>query len=99
MHTIQGMQLSKAKSFLKDVTDYKQAVPFTMFTGGVGRHAQLKQVKAPGSKGRWPIKAAKVIMDLLENAEANAESNGLETDNLVVKHAMANRAPKTRRRT
>ena len=52
MHTIQGMQLSKAKSFLKDVTDYKQAVPFTMFTGGVGRHAA-----APGAPAEcaWPL--------------------------------------------
>lgn len=26
----------------QDVLEYKRAVPFTMFTGGVGRHAQGK---------------------------------------------------------
>lgn len=99
MHTIKGMKLSKAKKFLKDVIARKAAVPFTMFTGGIGRHAQLKQMKAPGSKGRWPVKAAAVIADLLENAEANAEKANIDVDDLVVKHAMSNRAPKTRRRT
>lgn len=99
MHTIKGMKLTVAKKFLKDVLARKQAVPFTMFTGGIGRHAQLKNCKAPGSKGSWPVKAALVISDLLENAVANAEASGLDTEELVVRHAMANRAPKTRRRT
>jgi len=27
---------------MQDVLEYKRAVPFTMFTGGVGRHAQGK---------------------------------------------------------
>eukprot|EP00616_Rhizochromulina_sp_CCMP1243_P013404 CAMPEP_0118974020 /NCGR_PEP_ID=MMETSP1173-20130426/11030_1 /TAXON_ID=1034831 /ORGANISM="Rhizochromulina marina cf, Strain CCMP1243" /LENGTH=186 /DNA_ID=CAMNT_0006923721 /DNA_START=46 /DNA_END=606 /DNA_ORIENTATION=+ len=99
MHTIKGMQLAKALKFLEDVLQYKQAVPFTKFTGGIGRHAQLKQMKAPGSKGRWPQKATKVVLDLVKNAEANAETKGLDTDKLFVKHAQANRAQKQRRRT
>jgi large subunit ribosomal protein L17e len=77
----------------------KQAVPFTMFTGGIGRHAQLKQRKVPGSKGAWPQKATKVILDLVKNAESNAEAQGLEVDELNVVHAQANRAQRTRRRT
>merc|ERR1719171_825194 len=77
----------------------KRAVPYTMFTGGIGRHAQLKNMKAPGSKGRWPVKATKVILDLLTNAEANAEKEGVEPEELVITHAMSNRAQKQRRRT
>ena len=99
VHTIKGMKLSKAKKFLGDVLEYKQAVPFTMFTGGIGRHAQLKQLKTPGSKGRWPQKASKMILNLLENAEANAEKKGLDVDELFVQHAQANRAQQQRRRT
>ena len=41
-HAIKGMTLEKAKKFLEDVLEYKQAVPFTKFTGGCGRHAQGK---------------------------------------------------------
>ena len=48
-HAIKGMQLQKAKIFLEDVLKFKQAVPFTKFTGGVGRHAQGKLRKAPGT--------------------------------------------------
>ena len=98
-HTIKGMKLVKAKEFLEDVKNYKQAVPFTKFTGGVGRHAQLKMRKAPGSKGRWPQKASGIILDLLKNAEANAEMKGLDVDELYVKHAQCNRAQLQRRRT
>jgi large subunit ribosomal protein L17e len=99
LHTIKGMKLTKAKSFLEAVVNYKQAVPFTKFTGGCGRHAQGKLMKAAGDKCKWPQKATKVILDLVKNAQANAEVKGLDVDALYVSHAQANRAIKQRRRT
>lgn len=93
------MSLAKAKIYLGDVLQFKQAVPFVKFTGGVGRHAQGKLRNAPGDKCRWPQKATKVILDLLTNAEANAEMRGLDIEELYIKHAMSNRAMKQRRRT
>merc|ERR1711957_868784 len=54
---------------------------------------------APGDKGRWPVKATAVYKDLLLNAVANAETKGLDQDNLIVSHAQVNRAPPGRRRT
>ena len=98
-HNIKGMKLPKAKAYLEDVLQFKQAVAFTKFTGGCGRHAQGKMRKAPGSKCRWPQKATRIVLDLLKNAEANAEMKGLDVDDLYVKHAMCNRAQKQRRRT
>jgi len=98
-NAIKGMKLEKAKVYLEDVLQYKQAIPFTKFTGGVGRHAQGKLRKAPGDKVRWPQKATKIILDLLKNAEANAETKGVDVEELCVKHAQANRAMKQRRRT
>ena len=44
-HLIMGMKLTKAKSYLEDVLEYKQIVPVTKYTGGVGRHAQAKNRK------------------------------------------------------
>jgi large subunit ribosomal protein L17e len=70
---IRHMKLDKAKKFLEDVLQYKQAVVFTRFIGGIGRHAQGKLRKAPGDKTGWPQKATRIILDLLKNAEANAE--------------------------
>ena len=98
-HNIKGMKLPKAKAYLEDVLQFKQAVAFTKFTGGCGRHAQGKLRNAAGSKCRWPQKATKIVLDLLKNAEANAEMKGLDTENLYVTHSQANRAQKQRRRT
>src|ERR1700761_6985678 len=52
-----------------------------------------------GSKARWPVKAAEFLLGLLKNAEANADTKGLDTSKLIVKHIQVNQAPKQRRRT
>lgn len=51
------------------------------------------------SKARWPAKSAEFLLSLLKNAEANADTKGLDTSNLIVKHIQVNQAPKQRRRT
>ena len=79
--------------------EFKAVIPFVKFTGGIGRKAQAKQCKAPGNIGRWPVKATAVYRDLLKNAVANAETKGLDPENLVIDHAQVNRAPPGRRRT
>merc|ERR1712235_113384 len=81
----------------KNVLDHKEIVPFRRFMGGVGRHAQAKVHGA--SQGRWPKKSAEFLIQLLRNAESNAEYKGLDTENLIVDHIQVNRAPKMRRRT
>ena len=96
---IKGYTLKRAKAYLENVVDHKEAVPFRRFTGGCGRHAQGKLRKAPGSQVGWPVKSCKFLLDLLSNAEANAEQKGLDADNLVVSHIQVNRAVKQRRRT
>jgi len=39
------------------------------------------------------------MLQLLKNAESNADCKGLDADRLVVEHIQVNRAPKMRRRT
>jgi large subunit ribosomal protein L17e len=51
------------------------------------------------TRARWPVKSAEILLGLLKNAEANADTKGLDTSNLVVKHIQVNQAPKQRRRT
>ncbi|KAE9974064.1 hypothetical protein EG328_004059, partial [Venturia inaequalis] len=46
-----------------------------------------------------PVKSAEFLLGLLKNAEANADTKGLDTSNLIVKHIQVNQAPKQRRRT
>ena len=98
-HFCKGKKIDDAIAHLDKVLKFEAVIPFVRFTGGIGRKAMAKQVKAPGAKGRWPVKATAVVRDLLSNAKANAEAKDLDTDNLVVSHAQCNRAPAGRRRT
>ena len=94
---IQGKKLAKAVSYLKEVTEQKQAIPFRRFAGGIGRTAQGK---AHGvSRARWPVKSVEFVLGLLKNAEANADVKQLDKEKLVIKHIQVNQAPKQRRRT
>lgn len=36
--------------------------------------------------GRYPVKAAEQVLKVLENAEANAEYKGMDTENLFIEH-------------
>jgi large subunit ribosomal protein L17e len=94
---IKGMRLLKAKQFLQDVMDHKQAVPFRRFRRGIGRCAQAKVWGV--TQGRWPEKSATFLLGLLQNVQSNAETKGLSMEKLVVKHIQVNQAPKMRRRT
>lgn len=94
---IKRMHLKRAMRYLKNVMERKEIVPFRRFCGGVGRHAQAKQWGT--TQGRWPKKSAMFLLQLLKNAESNAEFKGLDTDHLVIEHIQVNQAPKMRRRT
>jgi len=94
---IKKMNLKKAKKYLEDVIEHKQAIPFRFFNGCVGRHAQAKMTNA--TQCRWPKKSCEFLLHLLKNAESNAEVKGLDTENLEIFHIQVNRAQKQRRRT
>lgn len=79
-------KLLLAKQLMEGVIEKKTAVPFKRFTDGVGhRRGQM-------ASGRYPVKAAKAILTILESAEANAQSKGLNTKDLVVHHMCAHKA-------
>ncbi|KAF2194694.1 60S ribosomal protein L17 [Zopfia rhizophila CBS 207.26] len=94
---INGWKLPRAVTYLENVLEKKEAVPMRRYAGSTGRCAQGKQFGV--SKARWPVKSAEFILGLLKNAEANADTKGLDTGNLIVKHIQVNQAPKQRRRT
>lgn len=50
IHT--GLKLTKAYTYLHDVQEHKQVIPFTRFNGGVGRASQAKQFgRTQGARG------------------------------------------------
>jgi len=94
---VKGLTLKRAKAYLHDVIAHKDCIPFRRFADDAGRTAQAKRHNA--TQGRWPEKSCRFILDLLQNAESNAETQGLDVETLTVSHIQANMAPKLRRRT
>jgi large subunit ribosomal protein L22 len=86
-NAIRGMELEEAKDYLEDVIEMKQAVPFKRYNKKVGHKRGLEGWPT----GRYPVKAASQILDVLVNAEANAEYQGLDTDNLEIVHISSHR--------
>lgn len=42
---LSGMKLEKAYTYLADVKEHKQVIPYRRFAGGIGRASQAKQFK------------------------------------------------------
>ena len=98
-NAIKGKSVVAAKTYLENVLQYKDAIPFTKYTGGIGRHSAAKKYKTPGDKVAWPQKATKTFLDLLTNIASNSVAKGLEPSKVTLTHANCNQAPKMRRRT
>jgi len=83
---IKGMTLDQAKKYLNNVKTKKQPVPFRRYRKKLGhRHG----VKHGAYAARYPVKAAQKILQVLEGAEANAETKGLDVERLQITHASA----------
>ena len=95
---LKKMPLRRAQRYLKNVIAKKEIVPFRRFNGGVGRKPQCKHWSG-ATQGRWPVKSAEFLLQLLRNAESNADYKGLDVDRLVVEHIQVNAAAQMRRRT
>ncbi|UCE16933.1 MAG: 50S ribosomal protein L22 [Candidatus Bathyarchaeota archaeon] len=84
-NTIKGMKLDQARNFLRQVILKKKPVPFRRHKKKVGHRHGLQKACA----GRYPVKAAQKILEVLEGAEANAEYKGLDIERLRIIHASA----------
>ena len=84
---IKNMTTTEAKAYLADVVELKKAIPFKRFNRNVAHKRGLEGWAA----GRYPVKAAKAYIRLLDSVEKNAEYIGLDTENLRINHVSANR--------
>jgi large subunit ribosomal protein L22 len=84
-NTIKGMYLEQAKRFLEGVIFMQQPVPFKRHNKKVGHRRGLKPFK--WASGRYPEKSARIMYEVLSNAEANAEYKGLDTERCRIIHA------------
>ena len=79
--------MEKAKNYLNDVIAMKKSVPFKRHNKKVGH----RKGQEGWPSGRYPVKAAKQILRVLENAEANAEYKGMDTERLFIEHISSHR--------
>ncbi len=74
---LRNKRLDKAKRMLDDVINKKRAVPFKRYNRDMGHKPGM-------AAGRFPVKASKEILRLLNSVEANADNKGLDVNNLVL---------------
>ena len=89
---IQGMTTESARDFLQAVIAGKRAVPFKRYKNQVGHKSDTGVMS-----GRYPEKAAKRFIYLLDNLESNAEFRGFDVDSLRIISIASHKGMKIRR--
>jgi large subunit ribosomal protein L22 len=84
---IKGRTVADAEEYLQDVIDEKQSVPFRQHNSGVGHRSDIDGWDA----GRYPEKASKAFLELLENVSSNADEQGFEAEEMTIKHVAAHK--------
>ncbi|MGI0004302.1 MAG: 50S ribosomal protein L22 [Candidatus Nitrosotenuis sp.] len=91
---IKGMSIEKARDSLQEVIALKRAVPFRRYKNEVGHRSDTGVMS-----GRYPQKAAKEFVKVLDNLEANAEYKGMDLDRLKIISANTHRGVLVKRFT
>ncbi len=84
LNAIRGLPLDAARQILEDAVAMERAVPFRRYNQETAHHRGT-------GPGRFPVKVAKNVLQILRNAEENAEYDSLDTDRLYVKVAASSR--------
>jgi large subunit ribosomal protein L22 len=91
-HTLKGKYLETAQEYLENVVERKRSVPFKRYNKKIPHRNDLTQWPS----GRYPQKAAREILKVLENAEQNSSFKGLEISRLRITHMATQRGRKIR---
>ncbi len=78
---LRGKKLDFALDYLEDVIEMKRPLPFRYYTAATGH----KRGTGFGA-GRYPIKAAKAVKKILEEAQFNADYKGLTSEDMRIAH-------------
>ena len=85
---IKNKKVSLVKKMLQEVIDKKKAIPFRRYDSDLSHKKRI-------GPGRYPEKASRQFIKLIENVEANAQFKGLNTSNLIISHVSAHNAGKS----
>jgi large subunit ribosomal protein L22 len=84
---IKGKTASEAVEYLEAVIEGERSVPFRSHNTGVGHRSDIEGWDA----GRYPEKASKAFLDLLENAVNNADHQGFDGETMRIAHVAAHK--------
>lgn len=84
LNSLIGLRIDRADAFLERVLKHEQAIPYKKKNSGVAHR------KGMGS-GKYSDKTVKLMLGVLRNASANAQSKGLDLSKTFVTHAAAHR--------
>ncbi|WP_372911088.1 50S ribosomal protein L22 [Salinigranum sp.] len=84
---IKGKTVTEAEAYLEAVINEERSVPFKQHNTGVGHRSDIDGWDA----GRYPEKASKDFLKLIENVRNNADEQGFEGSEMVVKHVAAHK--------
>jgi large subunit ribosomal protein L22 len=77
LNAIRGLPVDRARRILEEARDGGKAIPFRRYNQETAHHRGV-------GPGRFPEKVCSNILQLLDNAESNAEYEGLESDRLYI---------------
>jgi large subunit ribosomal protein L22 len=81
---VRGMPVEDAKEYLERVISKEVPVPYKKHI----RHINHRKGAGFGP-GKFPVNAAKAVLDLLNSAENNAEYKGLDPESMFIAHISA----------
>lgn len=83
-YNIRRRPAGAAVGILQEAKEGRRPLRYRSHSTGLGHRKQLR-----GQKGRWPMKAAGIVLKCLQSAISNAREKGL-SEELIVVHATAN---------
>ncbi|MDV3293417.1 MAG: 50S ribosomal protein L22 [Nitrososphaerales archaeon] len=83
--TIKGMSVVKAIGLLELVMKKKMAIAFRRHKLKVGHRSELQGFPS----GSYPVKTAKVFIEVLKNLQSNSEFKGLDPEHVEIIHSAA----------
>jgi large subunit ribosomal protein L22 len=84
LNAIRGLPVERARTVLEDAVALRKAIPFRRYNQETAHHTGT-------GPGRYATKVARNVLKVLQNAEENAEYEGLDADRLYVKVAASAR--------
>ncbi|MFC4249469.1 50S ribosomal protein L22 [Natribaculum luteum] len=84
---IKGRTVGEAVEYLEAVVAGERSVPFKSHNTGVGHRSDVDGWDA----GRYPEKASKAFLELLENVTANADHQGFDGESMEIAHVAAHK--------